>query len=86
MNIETTFHLGQRLWPIVRLGDRSMVNPPFDCGVVFLDANETCYGFTRDYGFPEFNVFASEAEATAECDRRNSQPGKSVPIERQVKQ
>lgn len=72
------YNLGDRLWPIQNLNGRAFVARPFDCLVMKLDHNEITYSYTDAYGFYEVNVFASEADAAAECERRNAP--RKVPV------
>lgn len=74
MSIKNKFQLGSRLWPVVSHGydGRAFVNPPFDVQFIWLaPSDEVMYGFTSNYGFFEHSVFATEADAIAERDRRN---------------
>lgn len=69
--MKNKYEIGQRLWPVTGLNGRWFVNRAFDCQFITAERNEVKYGFTADYGFYEINVFASEAEAMAEVERRN---------------
>lgn len=74
------FELGQRLWPIQRLINKWYVNPPFDLQFIMVKGCDTLFSFTSDYGFIECDIFATEAEATVECNRRNAPPARAPDV------
>lgn len=76
--MKNEFEIGQRLWPIQRPAELWKVNPPFDLQIIQLAAGGLSYGFTHKYGFLECDVFASEQDARAECDRRNGRAVSSI--------
>lgn len=65
------FKLGSRLWPVVRVKTLWSVFPPFDLQFFIPERNILLYGFTRDFGYMDCDVFDNKADAQAECDRRN---------------
>lgn len=71
MNLKTKYEIGDRLWPVLNLNSKAFVARPFDCQFIVYDGRELCYCYTREYGFPEFNVFANEADAKIACESRN---------------